>query len=122
MSVTEGGEESGDTLSMAEAMTTPREHVTTRLRRSRDTIALIDATVAKARQEFDDPDIDRQRVLELLLDHRLEDLKRDGGMQETRFSLFRGRPIQEGFVEVPFRWPVAYYEAFRRLGVEIDPW
>ena len=84
--------------------------------------ALIDETVARARQEFDDPEIDRQQVLELLIEHRLEDLKHDGGMEETRFSLFRGRPIDEGFVEVPFRWPVEYYEDFRRLGVEIDPW
>ena len=62
-----------------------REHVPTRLRLDRDTLALIDATVAKARQEFDDSDIDRQ-LLELLLEHRLEDLKHDGGMAETRFS------------------------------------
>ncbi len=103
-------------------MTTPREHVPTRLRLSRDTLALIDATIAKARAEFDDPEIDRQQVLELLIEQSLDDLKRHGGMEETRFSLFRGRPIDEGFVEVPFRWPVEYYEAFRRLGVEIDPW
>ena len=75
----------------------------------------------KARAEFDDPDIDRQQVLELLIEQSLDDLKRHGGMEETRFSLFRGRPIQEGFVEVPFCWPVEYYEDFRRLGVEIDP-
>ena len=61
----------------------------TRLRLSRDALALIDDTVAKARAEFDDPEIDRQRVLELLLEHRIETLKRDGGMEETRFSLFR---------------------------------
>ncbi len=103
-------------------MTTPREHGPTRLRLSHDTLVLIDETVAKARDEFDDPEIDRQQVLELLLEHRIETLKRDGGMEETQFSLFRGRPIEEGFVEVPFRWPVEYYEEFRRLGVEIDPW
>ena len=101
-------------------MSTPRETVPTRLRLSRDTLALT-ATIAKTRVEFEDPAIDRQQVLELLLEHRLENLS-DGGMAETRFSLFRGRPIQEGFVEVPFRWPVAYYEEFRRLGVEVDPW
>ncbi len=50
----------------------------------------------KARAEFNDPDIDRQRVLELLLEPRIETLKRDGGLEETRFSLFRGRPIEEG--------------------------
>ena len=48
-------------------MTTPRDHVETRLRVPTDALALIDATVAKAREEFDDPEIDRQRVLE----HRL---------------------------------------------------
>jgi len=99
-----------------------REHVETRLRVPTDTLALIDETIAKARAEFDDPEIDRQRVLELLIEQRLEDLKREGGMEETRFSLFRGRPCEEGFVEIPFRWPVEYYEEFRRLGVEIDPW
>ena len=103
-------------------MTPPRDHVPTRLRLSRDTLALIDTTVEKARAEFDNPEIDRQRVLELLIEHRLEDLKRDGGLEETRFSLFRGRPIEEGYEEIPFRWPVEYYEEFRRLGVEIDPW
>ena len=63
--------------------------------------ALIDATIAKARAEFDDPEIDRQQVLELLLEHRIETLKRDGGLEKTQFSLFRGRPIEDGFVEVP---------------------
>ena len=29
---------------------------------------------------------------------------------------------EDGFVEVPFRWPVEYYEEVRRLGDEIDPW
>ncbi len=48
-------------------MTTPRDHLPTRLRLSRDTLALIDETVAKAREEFADPEIDRQHVLELLL-------------------------------------------------------
>ena len=104
-------------------MDRPREHVPTHLRLSRDTLALIDETVAKARAEFgENPEIDRQRVLELLLEQRLEDLRRDGGMEETRFSLFRGRPCDEGFEEIPFRWPVEYYERFRLLGVEIDPW
>ena len=103
-------------------MRRPREHVETRLRVPRDALALVDETVVRARAEFDDPEIDRQRVLELLLEHRIETLKRDGGMEEVQFSLFRGRPIEEGFVEVPFRWPVEYYEAFRRLGVEIYPW
>ena len=56
-------------------MSASREHVPTRLRLSRDTLALIDETVAKARDEFDDPEIDRQRVLELLLEHRIETLK-----------------------------------------------
>ncbi len=103
-------------------MDQPHEHVPTRLRLSRDTLALIDETVAKAREEYDDPEIDRQQVLELLLEHRIETLKRDGGMEETRFSLFKGRPCDDGFKEIPFRWPVGYYERFRRLGVEIDPW
>ena len=52
---------------MVGTMTTPRDHVETGL----DTLALIDATVEKARAEFGDPAIDRQRVLELL--------KREGG-------------------------------------------
>ena len=99
-----------------------REHVETRLRLERGALRLIDETVAKARAEFDDPEIDRQRVLELLLEHRIESLKRQGGTEEVQFSLFRGRPIDEGFVEVPFCWPVEDYEEFRRLGVEIDPW
>ena len=95
---------------------------TTRLPRSSspaDSLELIDRTIETAREEFDDPTIDRQRVLELLIDQRLEDLKRDGGMEETRFSLFRGRSCDKGFEEVFFRWPVEYYEEFRRLGVEI---
>ena len=55
---------------MVQAMTTPREHVPTRLRLSRDTLTLIDETIAKARAEFDDPEIARQRAIELLLEHR----------------------------------------------------
>ena len=47
-------------------MTAPRDHVPTRLRLSRDTLAVIDATIARAREEFEDPEIDRQQVLELL--------------------------------------------------------
>ncbi len=68
------------------------KHVPTHLRLSRDTLALIDATVEKARAEFDDPEIDRQRVLELLLEHRIETLKRDGGMEDTRFLAVQGSP------------------------------
>ena len=49
-------------------MTTPRKHVPTHLRLSRAILALIDETIAKAREEFDDPEIDRQRVLELLVE------------------------------------------------------
>ena len=45
-----------------------REHVPTSLRLTRDTLALIDETIAKAREEFDDPEIDRQRVRELLVE------------------------------------------------------
>ena len=40
-----------------------REHVETLLRVPADALALIDETVTKAREEFDDPEIDRQRVL-----------------------------------------------------------
>ena len=90
-------------------MSAPREHVPTRLRLSRDTLALIDETVAKAREEFDDPQIDRQQVLELLLEHRIETLKRDGGLPDRR-GVRRG----------PLRWPVERYDEFRRLGLEID--
>ena len=77
-------------------MTTPRDHVPTRLRLSRDTLTLIDETIEKARAEFDDLEIDRQQVLELLLERRIETLKRDGGMEKTQFSLFRGRSVEEG--------------------------
>ena len=70
---------SADRSTTEGALDRPREHVPTRLRLSRDTLALIDKTVAKARDEFDDPEIDRQRVLELLIEQRLEDLKREGG-------------------------------------------
>ena len=45
-----------------------------------------------------------------------------GGMEETQCSLSKSRPCDEGFEGVTFRWPVEYYEKFRRLGVEIDPW
>ena len=45
-----------------------RVRVERELRLPRDTLALIDATIAKAREEFDDPEIDRQRVLELLVE------------------------------------------------------
>ena len=58
----------------------------------------------------------------MLIEQRLDDLRREGGMEETRFSLLRDLPCGEGFVEVPFRWPVEYYEEFRRLDVAIDPW
>jgi len=74
------------------------------------------------REEFQDPGIDRQRVLELLIEHRLEELEREGGMEETQCSLSKSDSCDEGFEEVTFRWPVEYYEKFRRLGVEIDPW
>ncbi len=57
-----------------------REHVETRLRLERGALRLIDETVAKARAEFDDPEIDRQQVLELLIEQSLDDLKRHGGM------------------------------------------
>ncbi len=80
---------------MVGIMTTPRDYLPTHLRLSRDTLTLIDGAVAKARQEFDDPKIDRQRALEILLEHRLESLKRDGGMEDVEFSLFRGRPMDE---------------------------
>ncbi len=103
-------------------MTDQRERVERELRLPRDALALIDETVERAREEFQDPGIDRQRVLELLIEHRLEELEREGGMEETQCSLSKSRPCDEGFEEVTFRWPVEYYEKFRRLGVEIDPW
>ncbi len=99
-----------------------RERVERELRLPRDALALIDETVERAREEFQDPGIDRQRVLELLIEHRLEELEREGGMEETQCSLSKSRPCDEGFEGVTFRWPVEYYEKFRRLGVEIDPW
>ena len=46
-----------------------REHVPTRLRLSRDTLALIDVTVEKAREEFDDPEIDRHLVEQKVFRH-----------------------------------------------------
>ena len=82
-------------------MNRPGEHVDTRLRLSRDTLALIDQTVAKARDEFGDPEIDRQRVLELLIEQRLENLRHDGGMEETRFSLFKVDRSKRGLWRSP---------------------
>ncbi len=43
-----------------------RERVERELHLPRDALALIDETVERAREEFQDPGIDRQRVLELL--------------------------------------------------------
>ncbi len=39
-----------------------------------------------------------------------------------RVLVVQGSPVQEGFVDVPVRWPFGYYEEFRGLGVEIDVW
>ena len=54
------------------SMVWQRVYIETRLRVPTDTLALIDQTVAKAREEFDDTEVDRQRVLELLIEQRLE--------------------------------------------------
>ncbi len=86
-------------------MSDQRERVERELRLPRDALALIDETVERAREEFQDPGIDRQRVLELLIEHRLEELEREGGMEETQCSLSKSRPCDEGFEGVTFRWP-----------------
>ncbi len=73
-----------------------REHVETRLRLERGALRLIDETVAKARAEFEEsnvlqPEIDRQRVLELLIEQRLEDLRCDDSVLALQGAPVRRR-------------------------------
>ena len=90
-------------------MTTPRVHVPTRRRLSRDTLALIDETIAKAREES------RLARRDDVLRHPLSSAMSVISMKMSRHS-------GEKVAEIPLRWPVEYYEEFRRLGVEIAPW
>ena len=84
-------------------MSEQRERVERELHLPRDALALIDETVERAREEFQDPGIDRQRVLELLIEHRLEELEREGaGWKRLSARYRRVAPATRGSRRSPF--------------------
>ena len=71
-------------------MNRPDEYIETRLYLSPKQLAVLDETIARAREEIADLKIDRQMLFELLMERYLEDLENDGVVEELRFWLSIG--------------------------------